>query len=47
LTPGTLSMTFSEDSTVIYVHVVHIEDKEETIAKMKDTFEKAIMEVSG
>lgn len=46
LTPGTLSMAFSDDGKIIYIHSLHIEDKEEAIRKLKSTFEKRIMEVS-
>lgn len=46
LTPGTLSLTFSPDSKIIYVHSIHIEDKAADIKQIKDTFEKAIMEVT-
>ncbi|UOR12238.1 Na+/H+ antiporter subunit E [Halobacillus amylolyticus] len=46
LTPGTLSLVISEDYSVIYVHAMHIEDVEESITEIKETFEKAIMEVT-
>lgn len=46
LTPGTLSMTFSDDNRLIFVHSIHIEDRDETIREIIDTFEKAIMEVT-
>ncbi|WP_096188318.1 Na+/H+ antiporter subunit E [Evansella halocellulosilytica] len=46
LTPGTLSMYFSEDGRTIYVHSIHVPDKEEAIKEIHDSFEKAIMEVT-
>ncbi|MDX5323295.1 MAG: Na+/H+ antiporter subunit E [Exiguobacterium sp.] len=46
LTPGTLSMDFSEDKKSIFVHSIHVPDKEEMIREIHDTFEKAIMEVT-
>lgn len=46
LTPGTLSMYFSEDGKTIYVHSIHVPDKEAMIKQIHDTFERAIMEVT-
>jgi multicomponent Na+:H+ antiporter subunit E len=46
LTPGTLIMDFSPDNRFFYIHSVHMEDKEDVIAKIRDVFEKAIMEVT-
>ncbi|MCT4784176.1 MULTISPECIES: Na+/H+ antiporter subunit E [Exiguobacterium] len=46
LTPGTLSMDFSEDKKSIFVHSIHVPDKEQMIREIHDTFEKAIMEVT-
>ncbi|WP_338470710.1 Na+/H+ antiporter subunit E [Niallia sp. XMNu-256] len=46
LTPGTISMDFSDDSKIIYIHSIHIEDREEMIAQIHNTFERAIMEVT-
>ncbi|UOQ93812.1 Na+/H+ antiporter subunit E [Halobacillus shinanisalinarum] len=46
LTPGTLSLVISEDYSVIYVHAMDIGDVEESITEIKETFEKAIMEVT-
>ena len=45
LTPGTLSMDFSEDKKSIFVHSIHVPNKEQMIREIHDTFEKAIMEV--
>jgi multicomponent Na+:H+ antiporter subunit E len=46
LTPGTVSMYFSEDGKTIYVHSIHVPDKEAMIKQIRNTFERAIMEVT-
>lgn len=46
LTPGTLSMDFSENGRTIYVHSIHVPDKDEAIKEIHNSFEKAIMEVT-
>ena len=46
LTPGTLVVDISKDNKTIYVHAIDIEDIEESVKSIKDSFEKAIMEVS-
>lgn len=46
LTPGTISMDFSKDSRKIYIHALDVPDKEEAIADIKTTLERAILEVS-
>ncbi|GAA0330576.1 Na+/H+ antiporter subunit E [Oceanobacillus sp. FSL W7-1293] len=46
LTPGTISMDFSDDSKTIYVHSIDVPDKEIMIKDIQDSFEKAIMEVT-
>lgn len=46
LTPGTLSMDFSDDNKYIYVHALHVPDKEAMIKQIHQTFERAIMEVT-
>ncbi|WP_101844362.1 Na+/H+ antiporter subunit E [Halobacillus sp. Marseille-P3879] len=46
LTPGTLSIEVSEDYSKIYIHAMDIPDVEQSINDIKDTFEKAIMEVT-
>jgi multicomponent Na+:H+ antiporter subunit E len=46
LTPGTLSMYFSADGKIIYVHSINVPDKEAMIKQIKNTFERAIMEVT-
>ncbi|GGF07371.1 Na(+)/H(+) antiporter subunit E [Halobacillus andaensis] len=46
LTPGTLSLEVSEDYSKIYIHAMDIPDVEQSIKDIKETFEKAIMEVT-
>ncbi|WP_018923675.1 Na+/H+ antiporter subunit E [Salsuginibacillus kocurii] len=46
LTPGTLSMDFSEDGQTIYIHNIHVPDREEMIREIQEKFERAIMEVT-
>ncbi|RPF55554.1 Na+/H+ antiporter subunit E [Aquisalibacillus elongatus] len=46
LTPGTLSVSVSDDYTTIYIHAMDMPDVEEEINDIKNTFEKAIMEVT-
>ncbi|RWZ60002.1 Na+/H+ antiporter subunit E [Halobacillus fulvus] len=46
LTPGTLSIVVSEDHEKIYIHAMDIPDVEKSINDIKETFEKAIMEVT-
>jgi len=46
LTPGTISMDFSEDNKTIYIHSIDVPDKDEMIEDIRNSFEKAIMEVT-
>ena len=46
LTPGTLVVDVSNDNRILYVHAMDITDADEAIQSIKNTFEKAIMEVS-
>jgi multicomponent Na+:H+ antiporter subunit E len=46
LTPGTLVVEVSEDNRILYIHAMDIADKVEAVDSIKNTFEKAIMEVS-
>ncbi|MFB4161799.1 Na+/H+ antiporter subunit E [Geomicrobium sp. JSM 1781026] len=45
LTPGTLTMDYSSDARTLYIHVIHVDDREEVIKDITDSFEKAIREV--
>ncbi|MFC6039506.1 Na+/H+ antiporter subunit E [Paenisporosarcina macmurdoensis] len=46
LTPGTLVIDISPDSKTLYIHALHYDDADEAIDSIKNTFEKAIQEVS-
>ncbi|ESU31218.1 cation:proton antiporter [Bacillus sp. 17376] len=46
LTPGTLVVDVSSDNKVLYIHAMDMNNAEEAIQSIKNTFEKAIMEVS-
>lgn len=46
LTPGTVSMDFSQDSKTIYIHAINVPDKDEMIADIHNSFERAIKEVT-
>lgn len=46
LTPGTLTMEISEERDILFVHTMDIVDTEAVIKQIKNTFEKAIMEVT-
>ena len=46
LTPGTLSMDFSDDSQTIYIHALDAPNRDELIKQIQNTFERAIMEVT-
>ncbi|MEK4670198.1 Na+/H+ antiporter subunit E [Niallia sp. FSL R7-0271] len=45
LTPGTLVIEVSPDNKILYVHALDINDAQESIDSIKNTFEKAILEV--
>ncbi|MGM7634090.1 Na+/H+ antiporter subunit E [Bacillus sp. Hm123] len=46
LTPGTLVIDVSDDNKVLYVHAIDLPDVHDAIDGIKNSFEKAIMEVS-
>lgn len=46
LTPGTLVVDVSDDNKILYIHAMDIGDVQSEIDGIKNTFEKAIMEVS-
>lgn len=45
LTPGTLSVDVSQDRSMLYIHVLEMHDRDETIAAIKNGFEARIIEV--
>lgn len=46
LTPGTLTVAVSNDNSTLFIHAMHIDDIDDSINDIKNTFEKAIMEVT-
>lgn len=46
LTPGTVVVHVSDDSKSLYIHAIDIGDVEQTIDSIRNSFEKAILEVS-
>ena len=46
LTPGTLVIGISDDQKRLYIHAIDFDDIEDAVSSIKDTFERAIMEVS-
>lgn len=46
LTPGTLVVDVSPDNKTLYIHAMDIDDINEAVDSIKNSFEKAIMEVS-
>ncbi|GIO27620.1 Na+/H+ antiporter subunit E [Ornithinibacillus bavariensis] len=46
LTPGTLSVAISDDSKTLYIHAMDIDEVNKSVKDIKDSFEKAILEVT-
>ncbi|MEN2765911.1 Na+/H+ antiporter subunit E [Ornithinibacillus xuwenensis] len=46
LTPGTLSVAVSDDNRTLYVHAMDIDEVDKSVQEIKDSFEKAILEVT-
>ncbi|MBD8070488.1 Na+/H+ antiporter subunit E [Bacillus sp. PS06] len=46
LTPGTLVLDISDDRKTLYIHAMDLQSVEESIEGIKNSFEKAIKEVS-
>lgn len=45
LTPGTVSAEISEDKQWLYVHVLHLKNKDELIALIKQRYEQPLLEI--
>jgi len=45
LTPGTVSAEISEDKKWLYVHVLHMTNKDELISSIKHRYERPLMEI--
>jgi len=46
LTPGTIVLNVSDDQKTLYIHAIDVDDVDEAIDSIKNSFEKAIKEVS-
>ncbi|WP_047986359.1 Na+/H+ antiporter subunit E [Ornithinibacillus californiensis] len=46
LTPGTLSVAVSDKNDVLYIHAMDIDEVDKSVKEIKDSFEKAILEVT-
>lgn len=46
LTPGTIVVNVSDDQSTLYIHAIDVDDVENAIHSIKNSFEKAIKEVS-
>lgn len=46
LTPGTVVIDVSDDNKTLYIHSIDFEDIDEAVESIRNTFEKAILEVS-
>ncbi len=45
LTPGSLSLDVSEDRRLLYVHVMYLDDPDQNRQRIKDHFEKPVLEL--
>lgn len=46
LTPGTLVVDISDDNKTLYIHALHMPEADEAVSSIRNSFEKAILEVS-
>lgn len=46
LTPGTLAIEISKNKKTLYIHALNMSDEEEMVTSIRDSVEKAIMEVT-
>ena len=47
LTPGTVSVDFSEDLKWLYIHALHVDDEQDLIANIKTRYEAPLREIFG
>tara|TARA_R110002110_G_scaffold194888_9_gene404042 strand:- start:65 stop:526 length:462 start_codon:yes stop_codon:yes gene_type:complete len=47
LTPGTVSIDFSDDMKVLYVHVLNLHDENKLITDIKTRYEQPLKEIFG
>ncbi|MBC5638765.1 MULTISPECIES: Na+/H+ antiporter subunit E [Ornithinibacillus] len=46
LTPGTLSVAVSDENDILYIHAMDIDEVDKSVKEIKESFEKAILEVT-
>ncbi|MGX8177385.1 Na+/H+ antiporter subunit E [Exiguobacterium artemiae] len=46
LTPGTLVVDISDDNKTLYIHALHMPEADDAVDSIRNSFEKAILEVS-
>lgn len=47
LTPGTVSIDFSEDMKWLYIHALHVDDEQQLIQRIKSRYEAPLKEIFG
>jgi multicomponent Na+:H+ antiporter subunit E len=47
MTPGTLPIDVSDDRTVLYLHVMYVDDPDEIRREVKDGLERRVLELIG
>jgi len=45
IVPGSLSIAFSPDARTLLLHVLHLEDEQQFVAKLKERYERPIMDM--
>ena len=45
LTPGTVSVEFSDDRCWLYVHVLHLKDEQQLISEIRQRYEQPLREI--
>lgn len=45
IVPGSLSIAFSPDAGTLLLHVLHLEDEQQFVARLKERYERPIMEM--
>ncbi|MDC8446853.1 MAG: Na+/H+ antiporter subunit E [Nitrospira sp.] len=45
IVPGSLSIAFSPDSRTLLLHVLHLEDEQHFVARIKERYERPIMDM--
>jgi multicomponent K+:H+ antiporter subunit E len=45
ITPGSIPLALSPDARTLLVHVLHLEDEEVFVSKVKERYERPLMEI--